>query len=53
MKEAEVGFLEEEFDRLLPMLKDAADRSPLPAQPGCGDRLNDLLVRIRRDGLYW
>ena len=53
VKEAEVGFLEEEFDRLMPMLKDAADRSPLPAQPGCGDRLNDLLVRIRRDGRYW
>ena len=53
VKEGEVGFLEEELDRLMLMLKDAADRSPLPARLGCGDRLNGLLVRIRRGGLYW
>lgn len=48
----EVAFMAGEFDRLALKLKQATDRSPLPAQAQGDARLNDLLVRTRRDGRY-
>ncbi|MDE2938838.1 MAG: nucleotidyltransferase domain-containing protein [Chloroflexota bacterium] len=48
----EIAFMAGKFDRLMLELKEAADRSPLPAQGQREARLNDLLVRIRRDGRY-
>ena len=39
-----------EFDRLTRQLQQAADGSALPAKPGGGPQLNDLLVRIRGSG---
>ena len=47
LTEGEAGFMAGEFDRLMQLLEQAADRSALPAQPGGGPRLNDLLLRIR------
>lgn len=49
----EIAFMAGEFNRLMLELKEATDRSSLPAQAQGGARLNDLLVRIRRDGRYW
>ena len=48
--EREAGLMAGEFDRLTRQLQQAADRSALPAKPGGGPQLNDLLVRIRGSG---
>lgn len=48
----EVAFMAGEFDGLALKLKQAADRSPLPVQAQGDARLNDLLVRVRRDDGY-
>ena len=44
---AELGFHESEYTRLIARLEAEAAVSKLPAEPGCREALNDLLVRIR------
>ena len=47
---ADRKFHEAEFHRLVKALEAAAAASTLPEQPSCTATLNDLLVRLRKDG---
>jgi hypothetical protein len=40
-----------EYLKLEEMLKESSDRSALPKQPAAEDRLNRLLIDLRRQGL--
>lgn len=43
----DLEFYHEEYQRLRNMLTEAMTSSGLPDEPSCGDRLNDLLIRLR------
>lgn len=47
LETSEVGFYEQEYERLVTELESAMEKSTLPEQPSGKDALNDLLVRLR------
>ena len=47
MPQADLGFHESEYQRLVVELESASEKSHLPEVPGGKDALNDLLVRLR------
>ena len=49
---SELSFHQNEYTRLVAMLEEEAARSQLPAEPGARDALNDLLVRVRLQGIH-
>ena len=48
LNDADPTFHEKEYERLCARLEDDAKRSSLPEKPAARDRLNDLLLRLRR-----
>jgi predicted nucleotidyltransferase len=51
IERAQTGFYERKFHELLKLLKEEAEKSPLPEEPAAGDDLHDLLIRIRLNGI--
>jgi predicted nucleotidyltransferase len=47
LPQADLGFHESEYQRLVAELESASEKSHLPEVPGGKDALNDLLVRLR------
>jgi len=47
LPDADVGFHQQEYERLTALLEDAQATSQLPEQPSGADALNDLLLRLR------
>jgi predicted nucleotidyltransferase len=45
--DADMGFYEKEYTRLINELGQASQRSHLPETPSCKNALNDLLIRVR------
>ena len=51
LTDAEMPFYESEYNRLLGELEDASSKSTLPERPAAKEELNDLLVRLRIQGI--
>ncbi len=51
LEDADLSFHQGEYDRLRRVLKDAHQTSRLPENHSCKSALNDLLLRLRMDGV--